>query len=111
MAINRRDLLSIPVPSANLLWRDLHTRNVKRTDGKQETQNIRIDIAVEGETNNKPWTCGLEFDFANDESLFCRPLRTADGKNPSRMPVPDETYGTKLAYLPPCRAWRPTRRC
>lgn len=26
VAINRRDLYSIPVPSARLLWRDLHTR-------------------------------------------------------------------------------------
>jgi len=50
VAINRRDLLSVPMPSANLLWRDLHTRNVQKENGKQQTQNIRIDVLVEGNT-------------------------------------------------------------
>lgn len=26
VAINRRDIVAIPVPAANLLWRDLHVR-------------------------------------------------------------------------------------
>src|ERR1700674_4319670 len=30
VAVNRRDLVSIPVPDANLLWHDLHVRNVER---------------------------------------------------------------------------------
>ena len=34
IAINRRDLISIPVPEANLLWRDRHTRSISRTSGK-----------------------------------------------------------------------------
>jgi hypothetical protein len=48
VAINRRDLISVPVPSANLLWRDLHVRDVCEVDGKRRTQNIRIDIVLEG---------------------------------------------------------------
>ena len=75
VTINRRDLLSIPVPDARLLWRDLHVRDVNRVGGKQQTKNIRIDITVDGITNGKMWSCGLEFDYANPESFYCRPLR------------------------------------
>lgn len=101
IAINRRDLISIPVPEANLLWRDRHTRSVQREQGKPNTQNIRIDIIVEGITDGKQWECGLEFDYANEEAFHCRPLRLGIGKNPERMPVPDLSNVVNVAYLPP----------
>ena len=47
VTLNRRDLISIPVPNANLLWRNLHTRNVERVNEKQETKNVFIDIIVD----------------------------------------------------------------
>ncbi|MGI8919206.1 MAG: AAA family ATPase [Pyrinomonadaceae bacterium] len=90
VTINRRDLIAVPVPSANLLWRDLHTRNIDKSNGKQQTQNIRIDMIVEGVTEGKQWKCGLEFDYANLESFYCRPLRLTDEQDPERMPIPDE---------------------
>ncbi len=71
VAINRRDLISIPVPSARLLWWNLQVRDTERVDGKQRTQNIRIDIIVEGVTASRAWQCGLEFDYANEESFYC----------------------------------------
>lgn len=101
VAINRRDLTAIPIPSASLLWRDLRTRNVQRVEGKTQTQNIRIDIIVEGVTEGRAWRCGLEFDYANDESVYCRPLRTAGETNASRMPVPEEASRQRVALLPP----------
>ncbi len=101
ITVNRRDLVSIPIPDANLLWRNLHVRNVQRIDGQQRTSNIRVEIVVEGIANDRPWTCGLEFDYANEESFYCRPLRTAEGKTPERMPVPDEAGRERFAFLPP----------
>jgi ABC-type taurine transport system ATPase subunit len=101
VTINRRDLIAVPVPDANLLWRDLHVRDVKRINGTQETTNVRIDVVVEGASNGKAWSCGFEFDYANEESFYCRPLRTSEGDNPTRMPVPEEVRGTKVAFLPP----------
>ena len=101
VTVNRRDLVSIPIPDANLLWRDLHVRNVQRVDGQQRTSNIRVEIVVEGIANDRPWACGLEFDYANEESFYCRPLRTAEGKTPERMPVPDEAGRERFAFLPP----------
>ncbi|MEA1951906.1 MAG: AAA family ATPase, partial [Planctomycetota bacterium] len=101
VAINRRDFIAIPVPEAKLLWRDLHVRDVQRIDGKQDTKNILIDIIVEGVTGGKAWECGLEFDYANEESVYCRPVRLSEGKNPDRMPVPDIAAQTNVAFLPP----------
>lgn len=103
VTVNRRDLVSIPVPVANLLWCNLHVRNVRQSkqDGKprQKTENVRVDIIVDGVTNDKAWSCGLEFDYANEESFYCRPLRIGDG--PERMPVPEEAEGARVAFLPP----------
>ena len=101
VTINRRDLVAIPVPDANLLWRDLHVRDVRRVNGKPDTNNIRIDILVEGITEDKPWKCGLEFDYANSESFYCRPLRLTEDKNPLRMHIPDEAAKVQMAFLPP----------
>ncbi|MCG9134234.1 AAA family ATPase [Candidatus Poribacteria bacterium] len=103
VAINRRDLISVPVPSARLLWRDLRVRDVERIEGKQRTQNVRIDIIVEGVTDGKDWQCGFEFDYANQESFYCRPLRVpeTDEKGAKRMPVPDEAGKLSVAFLPP----------
>jgi len=101
VTINRRDLIAVPVPYANLLWRDLHVRDVQTVNGNQETKNIRIDIVVEGVSNGKLWKCGLEFDYANEESFYCRPLRLSEQKNPDRMPLPPEAAGLRVAYLPP----------
>jgi len=101
VAINRKDLLAVPVPSANSLWRGLHVRSVQRAGARQETQNIRIDVLVEGNTSGKDWSCGLEFDFVNNESFVCRPLRLEDKRDPPRMEIPEEAYGVQVRFLPP----------
>lgn len=94
VVINRLNLISVPVPEAKLLWRNLQVRDPK---------NVRIDIIVEGVTHEKHWQCGLEFDYANPESFYCRPLRTSesDGKVSERMTIPDEAENLSVAFLPP----------
>ena len=101
VTVNRRDLAAIPIPYAKLLWRNLHVRDVRRVSGRQTTSNICIDLIVEGVTSDRRWTCGLEFDYANEESFYCRPLRLSEGKAPDRMQVPDEAGSTRIAFLPP----------
>ena len=101
VTVNRRDLVAIPVPNARLLWQGLHVRDASIVDGKQQTQNVRIDVIVEGVSNGLSWKCGLEFDYANEESFYCRPLRLGDGKTPARMPIPEEAVGVQVAFLPP----------
>ena len=101
VTINRRDLIAAPAPKANLLWRQLLTRKIHRTDGGQTTENIRIEIVVEGTTADGAWECGLEFDYANAESFYCRPLRVAGDEAQERMRVPDEAGKEKIVFLPP----------
>ena len=101
VAINRRDLVAIPVPHANLLWRARRVRNVRRVDGRVTTSNLRIDVTVNGVAEGGAWECGLEFDYANEESLYCRPLRLSEERNPERMPVPKEAGRVRIAFLPP----------
>lgn len=101
VALNRRDLVAVPVPDANLLWRDLHVRNVHTEDGRQQTSNVRIDITVEGVSAERAWVCGLEFDYANEESLYCRPLRLDEAPGAARMPIPAEAGEVRIAFLPP----------
>ncbi|MBF0306568.1 MAG: AAA family ATPase [Alphaproteobacteria bacterium] len=96
VTVSRRDLIAVPVPDANQLWRDSHVRATAR----KGTQNIRIDIVVKGVTGGKAWECGLEFDYANEESFYCRPLRLTDEAQPERMPVPREA-DVRVAFLPP----------
>ena len=101
VTINRKDLIAVPVPNANLLWRDLHVRDVHQNGGKPQTKNIRVDIVVEGVTEDKSWICGLEFDYANEEAFYCRPLRVSEDKSPQRMPIPAEAGSAHIAFLPP----------
>ena len=95
VTINRRDLIAMPAPAAHLLWRDRRVRSgARRQDGKTRTENVCIEIEVEG----IDWRCGLEFDYANEESFYCRPLRGADQR---RMAVPEAAGAVRVAYLPP----------
>ena len=94
VTVNRRDLIALPIPTAKLLWRDLHTHTGRFEGGRQRTEHVRIEIVVDG----IDWSCGLEFDYANEESFYCRPLRQEDGE---RMPVPEAARDVRVAYLPP----------
>ena len=96
--IGRRDFVSTPIPSANLLWRDLHVRESSRNRGKAvATKNVLIEIEVEGVAESE-WKCGLEFDYANEESFHCRPRR---GTEVSRQPIPKEAFDTRVSFLHP----------
>lgn len=98
VTINRRDLIAIPVPSADLLWRDLHVREGYRDAGKPKTRNVLIEVDVEGVDEGRPWTTSLEFDYANEESFYCRSRLGPDGH---RLEVPAAAAAVRLAYLPP----------
>lgn len=103
VTLNRKDLIAVAVPNANLLWRDLHVRSgEKLADGKTKTRNILIEIIVEGVTRGKTWQAGFEFDYANPESIYCRPLRIAeDGSERMVLPEAEFLTGVRLAFLPP----------
>jgi energy-coupling factor transporter ATP-binding protein EcfA2 len=103
VTINRKDLISIPVPDANLLWNDLRVRD---SEGKTGTKNIRIDITVDGITEGREWSCGLEFDYGTEEAFYCRPIRKPgfEDKPVTKAEfttIPEITSKLRIAYLPP----------
>jgi ABC-type branched-subunit amino acid transport system ATPase component len=98
VTMNRRDLIAVPVPSANLLWRDLHVREGYRGGDKSKTRNVLIEISVEGIDEGQQWRASLEFDYANEESFYCRSRLGPDG---NRLDVPGAAARVRLAYLPP----------
>ncbi len=98
VTINRRDLIALPIPAANLLWRNLRVREGYSEDGKSKTRNILIKIMVEGIDASAIWSAEIEFDYANEESFYCRSVVGADGV---RRPIPEAAGSLKLAYLPP----------
>ncbi len=101
VTLNRRDLVALPVPETKLLWRDLHVREVTRVESKQKTRNIRVDVEVHGVSGGRAWRCGLEFDYANAESIYCRPLGWASGGVVGEDPIPAAARDVRIAYLPP----------
>ena len=98
VTINRRDLIALPIPSSNLLWRNLHVREGVKIGDKAGTRNILIDIEVEGMARGEPWKTCMEFDYANEESFYCRSKVGDDGV---RAAVPSAAAGVNLAFLPP----------
>ena len=106
VAINRRDLVSLPVPHSNLLWRNLRRLETKYTNGKPHTRKFRIDVTVEGISHGNPWSCGFEFDYSNEESFLCRPVRQQGSeemkvKDAKFTEVPPEAKEVQIAFLPP----------
>ncbi|HVX86448.1 MAG TPA: AAA family ATPase [Phycisphaerae bacterium] len=111
VAVNRKELNSIPIPAANLLWHNLRTRKTRKVSNEKgepatRTSNIRVDVIAAGITSDVPWECGFEFDYANEESFICRPVRLKGSENKpvsqSRFSeIPDEAKAVRVAYLPP----------
>jgi len=93
VALNRKDLVSVPVPEAALLWRG--TRVTK------DNHRVLLEITVEGETKGKNWVCGLAFRYENEESLYCMPRVIPGGDKSERMPVSEEAAASKASLMPP----------
>lgn len=99
VTINRRDLYAIPVPSAKLLWNDLHTHDSDRSSGKPKTDKVLITLEAEGVHEDQPWRCVLEFYYANEESFYCR-LKEGEGGGSSGK-VPEGARKHAIVFLPP----------
>lgn len=93
--INRRDLYAVPVPSARLLWRDLHTHATGRETEKPVTNKVPITLEAEGLSHGQPWRCRIVFKYGNAESFYCNVEEPADGQ------VPEGVRGHNVVFLPP----------
>jgi hypothetical protein len=85
VTLNRRDLHAIPVPSARLLWKNLHTREMSGVGADKKTDYIYVTITVDGIDRDKPWRCAMEFYYANEESIYCRLAQGDEGLLPAAL--------------------------
>lgn len=99
VTVNRKALTHTPVSQAKFLWHGLRVNSSTRENGSLQTQQVFLDLIVDGETAGEAWTCGFEFYHANQESIYCRPMRL-EGQA-ERMAVPKVAMETKIALLPP----------
>lgn len=104
VTIPRLGLTQIPVRDVKHLWRGLRILDSERSNGEKSTKPVFIDVVVEGETHGQAWTCGMEYYYANPESLYCRPIRD---ESQGRLPVPDQAKDVALAFLPPLSGLAP----
>ena len=101
VALNRRDLLTTPVPSTRLLWHNGKTHYRSPGGITHDTERAYIETTVEGITLDKKWKCGFEFDYENSESFYSRPLQTRPSDAVEQVPIPTEARSVRIAYLPP----------
>ena len=98
VTINRRDLYAIPVPSAKLLWNDLHVHDTATgVGGTKKPEKVYLTLEASGIHNDQPWSCALEFYYANEESFYCR-LKSGSGSDGK---VPEGARQQKVVFLPP----------
>lgn len=97
VAITRADFTAVPLREMNLLWEDRRVTG----DGEKPGTPRLIEIIVEGETNGKSWTCGLEFQYGNPELVYVRPkgAKTLDHDAIRSFP-PDQAQRLEIVHVP-----------
>jgi energy-coupling factor transporter ATP-binding protein EcfA2 len=102
VTLNRKDLFALPVPHTNLLWKDLHTRTGgQNAEGKPTTESILVTVACEGVLGDEAWSIALDFDYANAESLFCRPSAAQPLDEAQIQRMKRVSGALNVAILPP----------
>ena len=66
--ITRTEFAPVPLREMNLLWEQRRVRGGKPRSAR------KIEIILEVEFNDENWECGLEFQYANTELIYVRPL-------------------------------------
>ena len=94
--ITRGDFTAVPLREMNLLWED---RKVTGQKGMAGARRL-IEIVVEGKTGDEPWTCGMEFQYANRDLMYARPCGGLDREAIRRFPpAPAQALG--VVHVPP----------
>lgn len=98
VAIPRADITAVPLREMNLLWND------RRVTGPQGMSGARrlIEIIVEGQKNDSPWSCGIELQYTNRELMYARPINAKDlDSEELREFPPEEVREVNIVHVPP----------
>jgi ABC-type lipoprotein export system ATPase subunit len=98
VAITRADFTAVPLREMNLLWEGRH---VSGGGGKPGNPRL-IEIRLEGQGDSGEWACGLEFQYANPELVYVRPLGAKDlpQEEMQGFPPPDAVK-IDVVHVPP----------
>lgn len=91
--ITRETFTAIPLREMNLLWEG---RKVSRVGREKAGAPRLIEISLKGETEGKTWECGLEFQYANREMIWVRPMKGHSDDFP-----PEGAAKLTLVHIPP----------
>ena len=67
--VTRADFTAVPLREMNLLWEDRRVTGPGGIAGGTR----QIEIVVAGVDKGKPWSCAMEFRYANPELVYVRP--------------------------------------
>ncbi len=91
--ITRSEFTVVPLRQMNLLWEN---RQVAPRASDPERRRF-IEISVEG----RSWECGLEFQYANPEVVYVRPLQAKDLPSEKiRQFPPEQARDLKVVRVP-----------
>lgn len=95
--ITRLEFTAVPLREMNLLW-----ENRRVAPSASEPRNRRfIEILVEGEARGQAWSCGLEFQYANPEMAYVRPLNAKDlPKDEISVFPPEQAEELEVLHVP-----------
>ncbi|MBU4359636.1 MAG: AAA family ATPase [Actinobacteria bacterium] len=77
IGISRQSFSVIPLRSMDLLWKDRSTA-FRKSEGQKPGAPRPLRILVEGSTDGKHWSLGMQFYNPSSELMYTRPVDTPD---------------------------------
>ncbi len=87
VAVTRDRFTAVPLREMNLLWEQ------RRVTQEGTSLPRRIEIQLDGGEASNPWSCGMEFQYANPELLYVRPLGAKNMAREAFDSFPPEAAG------------------
>ena len=97
VSVTRDRFTPVPLREMNLLWEQ---RRVTLGAGRTSRPRL-IEVELEGEEVSGCWKCGMEFQYANPELLYIRPLGARDMDSGALHAFPPaEAVGLDVVHVP-----------
>ena len=95
VSVSRNDFTPVPLREMNLLWEN------RLVSGGKPRKRRYIEIIVEGKTNDREWSCGLELQYASPEVVYIRPLNVKSFTAEQYLSFPpDEARKIDIVHVP-----------
>lgn len=93
--VTRQEFTAIPLREMNLIW----TGRTVSVRGRG-TAGRKIEIALEGSDGAETWDYGLEFEYANPEMMYVRPLGAKADPERDLSVVPRQAQQLRVVHVP-----------